>query len=406
MEAWSAGAILAYMTNTRLLIILTAISSLTVFASSILAPIEARYVLNIVGNPATAGVVFAVGSIFFAILSYFLGTVSDRAGRRPFILIGLSVAILYPLWYASIQGAFAAFGVKLAWAFSAVAAGPILSAYIQDVIDTASNKGALFGYLYSAQSIAGSFGALLGGWLAQAFDLSAPFYALAAISALTFVIAYAFLPADRPHAEKHAGTKSLVQVFAFIISKPPLQFYLSLNTSFGINWGIKSFLWPLVVYDIAKSDLATGSIFATMGIVAFFLLPFAGKIVDRFGAYRISLVQFAILGTTGVAMALTHTLSLFWILAAVYTIGEVLNLGQSVIMTEHVPSAIRGQVAGLDAVMDRALNTVAPLFAGFLLTALPAATVLLLFMLLYWVSLIVAWRIYHTTLRVAVSPRV
>lgn len=391
------------MTNTRLLVILTALSSLTVFASNILSPIETRFVLGVVHDPKIAGIIFAAGSVFFAILSYFFGTVSDRAGRRPLILAGLSVAILYPLWYASIGSALAAYGVKLAWAFSAVAAGPILSAYIQDVIDKASNKGTLFGYLYSAQSIAGSFGALLGGWLAQTFDLAAPFYALAAVSALTFTIAYVFLPADHHHAKKHSGAKSLTQIFSFIVSKPPLQFYLSLNTGFGINWGIKSFLWPLVVYDIAKSDLATGSIFATMGVVAFLLLPFAGKIVDRFGAYRISLVQFAILGTTGVAMGLTHTLSWFWILAAIYTIGEVLNLGQSVIITEHVPSDIRGQVAGLDAVMDRALNTVAPLFAGFLLTALPAATVLLLFMMLYWISLLVAWRIYHTKLRATVS---
>ena len=83
--------------------------------------------------------------------------------------------------------------------------------------------------------------------------------------------------------------------------------------------------------NIAGSDLITGSIFATMGVIAFVLLPFAGKIADRYGPYRLSLFQFALLGIAGSTMALTHSLEVFWIFAGIYTIGEVLNLSQSII---------------------------------------------------------------------------
>lgn len=387
------------MVKARLFAILVFIASLGVFASNILAPVEARYLGSLTDDPRYVGFAFAVASVAFAFLSFYFGRLSDRSGRRRFILIGIATGIFYPLWYAAVHTVFEAYGVKLAWAFSAVAMGPLLSAYIQDLIEGSKSKGKYFGYLYSAQSIAGSFGALAGGFVAEYFGLAAPFYLLTAVFALAFVVVILTLPKDKPRDTPHEHGQSVLKTLSYILSKPQLIFYLALNTSWEINWGIKSFLWPLVIFGIAGSDFVTGSIFATVGVIAFVLLPFAGKIVDHFGPFRISLFQFALLGVTGTLMALTGELALFWILAGIYTIGEVLNLAQSVIIVEYVPNGIRGEVLGLDAVMDRILNTIAPFFAGFLLLVFSASTVLLIFMSLYWMSLIPGAYIYMKRLR-------
>ncbi len=387
------------MVNIRLFIILICISSLGVFASSILAPIEARYLQNLTTDLRLVGLVFAVASVSFGLLSYYFGRLSDQYGRRNFILFGIAVGIFYPLWYASVHSIFEAYGVKFAWAFSAVAMGPLLSAYVQDTIEESASKGKLFGYLYSAQSIAGSFGALAGGFLAETYGFSAPFYLLAGIYVIMLAVSLIALPKDKPHTHEQIHRRSMWQTLSFIFTKPQLLFYISLNTSWGINWGIKSFLWPLVIFDISGSDLVIGSIFATMGLVAFILLPFAGKIVDTYGAYSTSLFQFVLLAITGTGMALTDNLSFFWILAGLFTIGEVLNLGQSVIIAENVPRAIRGEVLGLDAVMDRILNTIAPFFAGFLLLSFSPSSTLLIFISLFWVSLAFSWVIYITKIK-------
>lgn len=181
----------------------------------------------------------------------------------------------------------------------------------------------------------------------------------------------------------------------YIISKPSLLFYLSVNTSFGINWGIKVFLWPLLIFEIAKSDLITGAIFATMGAVAFVLLPFAGKVVDTFGSYRILLFELVILGIAGLGLAFSGTVTLFWFFAAIYTIGEVLNgPAQAVLLTENVDSEIRGAIMGLDATSDQLLAVLSPLVAGLLITALGLTTTFLIFMLLFWVSLFIGGYVY------------
>jgi MFS family permease len=160
------------------------------------------------------------------------------------------------------------------------------------------------------------------------------------------------------------------------------------------------FLWPLIIFDIAKSDLVIGSIFATIGAVAFILLPFAGKLVDRFGYYRITFLELLILGVTGIGLVFSDTLSLFWFFAALYTIGEVLNVTQAVLLTENVDSEIRGEIMGLDATMDQLLAVLAPFIAGFLILYIGFYATFLAFMLLFWASAVIAGTIYMRKIRV------
>ncbi len=384
------------MPNVKQLALIASVSSLGVFAGSLIAPIEVRYIESITDNPVLIGSVFGVGSIFFAVLSVYIGRLSDRIGRKRVILAGLLFGAVYALLYSLVLNVFHMYGVKFAWALSAVATGPVLAAYLQDFLEPYKNKGRYFGYVYAAQSISGSVGAVVGGYVAQTFGLITPFFILTGVYVVMFFLAGFVLPKGNGEDVERNGTTqlSLVETFKFVLTKPELLFYLSLNTSFGINWGIKVFLWPLAIFAIAQSDLITGSIFATMGIVAFLLLSFAGRIVDRYGPFRTSFFQFIILGCTGVGLALTDSIAWFWIFAGLYTIGEVLNVSQIVLFTENVPRHIRGAVVGLDAAMDQLLAVVAPFIAGFLIISFGIQVTLLIFMLLYWISLIISGIIY------------
>lgn len=393
------------MPNLKTLFVIGSISSLGVLAGSLIAPIEARYIQSFTSDPIIIGSVFGVGSVFFALMSYWMGRLSDSYGRKRIILTGLAFGIIYAVLYSMVVNVFQIYGVKFTWAIAAIATGPVMAAYLQDFLEPFANKGKYFGYVYSVQSISGSVGAFIGGYIATTFGLGAPLYLMATIYFFIFALALCALPSDSQLNRKakeltKSGNKSIKYTLRYIISKPALLFYLSVNTSFGINWGIKVFLWPLVIYEIAKNDLIIGSIFATMGVVAFVLLPFAGKAVDAFGSYRIALVELAILGIAGLGLAFSENIILFWIFAAIYTIGEVLNgPAQAVLLTENVDSEIRGQVMGLDATSDQLLAVLSPLIAGLLITLLGLTTTLLIFMLLFWVSFILGGYIYVKHIR-------
>lgn len=395
------------MPNLKTLFAIGSISSLGILAGSIIAPIEAHYIQSFTNDPILIGSVFGVGSVFFALLSYWIGRLSDSYGRKRIILIGLVFGIIYAVLYSMVLNVFQIYGVKFTWAIAAIATGPVMAAYLQDFLEPFTNKGKYFGYVYSVQSISGSVGALAGGYMASTFGLGTPFYLVAVIYFALFTLAFFALPSDKQlsHAEQNErknNKKSLAYTLKYIVSKPALLFYLCVNTSFGINWGIKAFLWPLVIFEIAKNDLITGSIFATMGAVAFVLLPFAGKAVDTFGSYRIVLFELLVLGIAGLGLALSGNIIMFWIFAAVYTIGEVLNgPAQAVLLTENVDSEIRGEVMGLDATSDQLLAVISPFIAGLLITILGLTTTFLIFMLFFWVSLILGGYMYMKHIRVS-----
>src|SRR3989338_11109614 len=112
------------MPNLKILFAIGSISSLGVLAGSIIAPIEARYIQSFTDDPILIGSVFGVGSIFFALLSYWIGRISDSYGRKRVILIGLAFGSIYAVLYSIVLNVFQIYGVKFTWAIAAIATGP------------------------------------------------------------------------------------------------------------------------------------------------------------------------------------------------------------------------------------------------------------------------------------------
>jgi len=67
----------------------------------------------------------------------------------------------------------------------------------------------------------------------------------------------------------------------YIFRRTALVYYFINNAAFGVNWGIKGMLWPLIIFSIVGRDVIAGSVFATMGMVAFVVLLLVGKLVDK-----------------------------------------------------------------------------------------------------------------------------
>lgn len=224
----------------------------------------------------------------------------------------------------------------------------------------------------------------------MAVGLSGVAYVLALTYILAGCVAF-FLPKEQSKevdvAEGHRHTHTVFDLFHRIFKKPALRFYLASNIATSINWGVKPFLWPLVIVSLSGSDIVTGSIFATMGVVAFVLLPFAGSIADRVGPYRTLLFELVLFSITGLVMALTGNIVVFWIAAAVYTVAEVLNVAQAMILTKELDEDLRSEAMALDTSFDQILAFLSPLIAGVLVVYTSLATTLLVFMLLYVVSL-------------------
>ncbi len=127
------------------------------------------------------------------------GFISDHAGRRKVILLGLVGFAGAMLWFAlARQLAFVYAARALAGAFAA-AVLPAVLAWVGDAC-RAQERAAAFARLSAASALGFLFGPALGGWLASVESiggvaaLALPFYATAAIGGGMWFAAYLWLP--------------------------------------------------------------------------------------------------------------------------------------------------------------------------------------------------------------------
>lgn len=382
------------------------IVSLISTAGYFIAPIEVRFLKSLTENPTLIGMAFGLGSILLGFFSIYLGKLSDRVGRKRFVLIGCFLSVLYPLLYATSYNIFQYMGVKFVWAFAAASTGPLLTAYLQDILKYSNKQGQYFGTMYSIQSLLGAGAQFAGGLLSEKFGFSAPYFAMSLVFALATILTLFALSSKRStlahkkNLSKELSPKSFFWGFKYLLQKPQLLFYLLINSAFGVNWGIKGMLWPLIIFSISGKDSVTGSIFATMGVVAFFSLFFAGKFTDKIGPFKGGFISVFFQGSAGLVLALTGDITIFWIGAAIYAIGEAFNGPyQAIILTKYVDSNHRGEILGFDLVIDKTLQTFAPFLAGFLLHLLSPQKILFIFILFFWAALLVGLSIYNTKIK-------
>ncbi len=179
---------------------------LDMLALGIIVPVFQPLVLGFTGgNFADASLLSGLFATIFAFVQFFsspiLGTLSDRVGRRPVVLLSnLGTALDY---------AILAWAPNLAWLFvgrvlSGATTGSITvaSAYIADVTPEDRRAGA-YGMIGAAFGIGFVVGPALGGLLG-AHGLRLPFWVAGALSAINFLYGLFVLPESLARDRRNA----------------------------------------------------------------------------------------------------------------------------------------------------------------------------------------------------------
>lgn len=345
-----------------------AVATIAATMGFMIAPIESLYITQLNPNGFVLGAVYALGSLLLVFFSLWFGYLADKGYRQRLIYLGLIAAIIYPLLYAHVISALQYAGVKPLWAIAGVATGPLLLGYIQDSLAHTNKKGVWFGYYYAATSLVGALAHFIGGFLAENIGLQAPFVAISILATINLFIAFYFLkPIQNIQSTNEKSTK--LAGFSYFFTHPPLSFYLTSNIATGLNFGVKYVLWPLIIFELVGNNTVTGAVFATMGIVAFFILSSSRHWADKFNPYKIIILSLFLLAVGGFFIGTTQEIIIFWIAAAFFAIGEaIMGPPQAVILATHTKPSLRGRILAADDTIDKTLASISPLIAGGLLT--------------------------------------
>ena len=253
--------------NTQLMILFfTMVVVLMGFGMVI--PILPFYIEAFGATGKDLGILLSIFSIMQFIFAPIWGSLSDRYGRKPILMIGvLGNAISLLLFGLSTQ---------LWMMFAARALGGILSsatlptamAFISDSTDE-EHRGGGMGVIGAAMGVGMVFGPAIGGWMTD-ISLSAPFFLGAGLSVFALLMMFFLLPESLPADKRDMDISLKGPQFAdmgkAIVGPMGIIFFMAFIVSFAMT-NFEGIFSLFADYRFGFDAKQVGTIMAVVGFI-------------------------------------------------------------------------------------------------------------------------------------------
>jgi DHA1 family multidrug resistance protein-like MFS transporter len=331
-------------------------------------------------SPVEIGLLLSIGTFVSALHHISFGWLSDRYGRKPFLVMGgvfaalrlVIFAVSRDFWMLAVGEGVGAMGE------GAGAGQPVVSGYIADKTE-ARDRGQVFSTLAVTNALASTVGSLLAGApaLFQSrlhLDLVAAHSLLFWLGAIPSVLTVGILlllhdtersETSQAKASAHAGTTDWGTIAKFSVVR---------GTS-GLGWGFAQSLMSLYFFtQFSVGGEVLGPIYSLARLISVFSYMLIPAVLKRWGEVQI------LVGSRLVSAALSVALAL----AGSYPVAVVLLVALRVAMMFSMP--IRQSFAtgivnprdvaksiGISSFARMGLRTIAPTVAGYMFEALSPA---------------------------------
>jgi DHA1 family tetracycline resistance protein-like MFS transporter len=343
---------------------------LDIIAMGIIIPVLPSLIEEFAGSNADAGWINGVFIALWAFMQFvcspIIGSLSDRYGRRPVILLstaGLAadyvlMAVAPNLWWLALGRIVA--GITSS-SFTTV------FAYMADITPPEGRARAygLIGAAFSAGFVAGP---LMGGFLGE-ISPRAPFWVAAAMSGLAFLYGAFVLPESLPLEKRMSFSWRRANPFGAMMllrSHPELTGLAAVTFLLHFSHHVFSAVFVLyAAYRYNWHAWEVGTLLAMVGVLDMIVQGLiVGPVVKRFGD-RATMVFGLFAGAFGIAcMGLAPTG--FWFALAIIPNalwGLAMPTTQS-LMTQRVSEFEQGQLQGANMSVASIAGVASPLFFG------------------------------------------
>jgi len=301
---------------------------------------------------AAVGATVAAFGLARLLLNVPLGSLADRRGRR-LLLIGGPLVFAVGMTGAGLAGGI----VSLAfWRFVSGAGSAMYMTgalvYLTD-ISTPANRGRLIGVNQGALLFGHAVGPGLGGLIADALGIRAPFFVIGAAGVLASIHAYIRLHETRPealHGEAGPhGVRPRTDWRAILGSRTFLSIALVNFVIFFTRSGSINTLMPLegdIVFGLSIGEV--GLILTGMALINLTLLPVAATISDRHG--RTTAIAPSLFGVSVALSLITVAADVSWLLvgAGILAVSTAVSgPSPAAFAADNAPEVSRGVSLGM-----------------------------------------------------------
>ncbi|MDD5468012.1 MAG: MFS transporter [Anaerolineales bacterium] len=182
--------------SRRNLYILTFVLFVVMLGYGIVIPILPFYIEHMHAGGTELGLLVASYAFMRLVCGPIWGSLSDRLGRKPILLIGILGYAITMVWFGLATRLWMLFAARILSGILSSATAPTTMAFIGDSTPEKERGGGM-GLLGAAGGIGTILGPALGGFLASE-SLSFPFFIAAGLSVLSLLLAWLFLPESLP----------------------------------------------------------------------------------------------------------------------------------------------------------------------------------------------------------------
>ena len=204
--------------SARILILLTSLAAIGPMGLNILTPAVPGLVVTFAAEPAAVQLTLSLYLLGLAASQLVMGPLSDRLGRRPVVLMGLTLAAVSSVAALAATSVQALIVARILQAVGASAGVVVGRAIIRDLYDR-DRAAAMIGWVTTATVVAPMLAPMIGGFLDTALGWQAIFAFVAIVSAATLIGATVALP-ETQAAAMSGGIVRFLEEARLLIATP------------------------------------------------------------------------------------------------------------------------------------------------------------------------------------------
>jgi len=354
--------------------VITIESLLTAAGFSITIPFLSLYLFQERGLTMTIiGTIMMAAGLFAALSHVFGGEISDRIGRRPVIIIALSIRVLMYAVMATLVGFTAPVWSILTCYFIGQAIGmmerPAASAIVTD-LSPRRKLTETYGLLRVGMNLGWAVGPAIGGYMAISLSYSWLFGVATLLTGLAFIIVSFFLRETYTKPIEKLDLRSISSVLKdnsfMVFSIISILFFLLMGQMMS----------TLSIYTVDIVGLSTaqyGLLLTTNGLIVVFLQYPVAYNLGSFSKSRLLIIG-SLLHTIGFFIfGLSGAFAMSIVAMVIITLGEIIHAPTSLaVVGEIAPQRYRGRYMGIFGLTQIIGVSVGPLLGGILLDVFPS----------------------------------
>lgn len=310
---------------------------------------------------------FALAQFLFSPVA---GDLSDRYGRKNFIIIGLIIYGISQILFGLANEVWILFIARFLTGVGAAFIMPPTMAFVAD-ITSPEERGKGMGQLGAAISLGFMIGPGIGGFLAEV-DLHFPFFASGAVALITALLSWFILPnvqTERQHAEvSRPPRENLLQQLVRSVKTP---YFILLIVVFTFSFGIANFQSTLSMFLKLKFDYTPADIAIVITVGGFVGVILQMFIIDilfkKYGEMKVILLNLIAAAITMFLMIFVNGYFVILTVATLFQIATIFIRPAVNTLISKMAERDQGYAAGMNNAYMSLGNMIGPALAGVLL---------------------------------------